>query len=476
MDGDVSMDGIESTDFQQRSDAFLHWLKSRPGTKINPNIELVDLRQRGAGRGVVAKADIEEDEELFSVARSDILSVDNSGFTKHSAAREYVAGLEDPWMSLILVLIYEHLRGSASPWKPYFDILPSSFDTLMFWTEDELAELQASAVRQKIGKAGADEAFEERVWGFVQSHSDLFPGLRKEEVMALAHRMGSTIMAYAFDIEKEPSKQEQDEEGYISDEEDEMLPKGMVPLADMLNADADRNNARLEYGENEVTMKALKPIKAGEEIFNDYGPLPRADLLRRYGYITQNYEQYDVVEVALDDFTTIAEQMGQKKVDEKCAYLEKIEVLEDAYDITRGEDGDLATMIPEEMAVLVNTLVLDDSAFAELKKNKKSRPSVQLDRASVPLLENVLEQRLSQYASTLQEDDILIKEFYNLAAYPNQATKRKRMAIHVRHGEKEILTGTLNKLRAISGAGSEDKGKRKHEEENGQSSKKSRVR
>ena len=33
-----------------------------------------------------------------------------------------------------------------------------------------------------------------------------------------------------------------DEDGYVSEDEDEALPKGMVPMADMLNADADRNN------------------------------------------------------------------------------------------------------------------------------------------------------------------------------------------------------------------------------------------
>ena len=47
-------------------------------------------------------------------------------------------------------------------------------------------------------------------------------------------------------------------------------------------------------------MKALTPIAAGQEIFNDYGSLPRSDLLRRYGYITRNYAKYDVVEISLD--------------------------------------------------------------------------------------------------------------------------------------------------------------------------------
>jgi SET domain-containing protein 6 len=53
-------------------------------------------------------------------------------------------------------------------------------------------------------------------------------------------------------------------------------------------------------------MKAIKTIKAGEEIFNDYGEIPRADLLRRYGYVTDNYAPYDVVELSLDQLCSAA--------------------------------------------------------------------------------------------------------------------------------------------------------------------------
>jgi SET domain-containing protein 6 len=47
-------------------------------------------------------------------------------------------------------------------------------------------------------------------------------------------------------------------------------------------------------------MKALKSIAKGEEIYNDYGALPRSELLRNYGYITPNYTQYDVVGISMD--------------------------------------------------------------------------------------------------------------------------------------------------------------------------------
>ena len=53
-------------------------------------------------------------------------------------------------------------------------------------------------------------------------------------------------------------------------------------------------------------MKAIKPIQEGEEIFNDYGEIPRADLLRRYGYVTDNYAPFDVIELSLGDICQAA--------------------------------------------------------------------------------------------------------------------------------------------------------------------------
>lgn len=47
-------------------------------------------------------------------------------------------------------------------------------------------------------------------------------------------------------------------------------------------------------------MRTIKPVAAGEELFNDYGDLPRSDLLRRYGYVTENYAKYDVIDLPLE--------------------------------------------------------------------------------------------------------------------------------------------------------------------------------
>jgi N-lysine methyltransferase SETD6 len=122
----------------------------------------------------------------------------------------------------------------------------------MFWSQAELAELQASAVVSKIGKAESEAAWNETILPLMLQHPVAFPvnaddeEAKRKELIRLSHLAGSLIMAYAFDIDKEGESRDatedaSDDSSLVEDEEGNPL-KGMVPLADMLNADADRNN------------------------------------------------------------------------------------------------------------------------------------------------------------------------------------------------------------------------------------------
>lgn len=115
----------------------------------------------------------------------------------------------------------------------------------MFWNSAELAELQGSAVLDKIGKSEAEEDWKISIIPFMVGHPALFPVAEDSAdttFVQLAHMAGSLIMAYAFDLGKsDDTDEEADEDGFIEDDEEDPA-KGMVPFADMLNADADRNN------------------------------------------------------------------------------------------------------------------------------------------------------------------------------------------------------------------------------------------
>jgi SET domain-containing protein 6 len=345
-------------------------------------------------------------------------------------------------------MLYEYLNGKASNWAAYFSVLPSEFDTLMYWTEDELAELQASAVVNKIGKESANEMFLEQLIPVIKEFASVFfsdddrapqraEEMRDERNLTLMHRMGSLIMAYAFDVEPSVLQKDVDEEGYASEDEDEALPKGMVPLADMLNADADRNNARLFYEVNSLDMKALKPIRAGEEIFNDYGPLPRSDLLRRYGYITDNYSQYDVVEIPMDLVANLATTAGIYSED-RIEYLGEQDIVDTGYDIIVSDPFTLQESVSPELVVLVETLLLPEEEFERLKKKGKLPKPEKMTSKGAELLHQLVRTRLTQYATSLDDD---VRDFSGVPNIGGHGSKERRfaMAKAVRIGEKRLL-------------------------------------
>ena len=152
-------------------------------------------------------------------------------------------------------MIHEISRGEDSKWFPYLQILPSDFDTLIYWSPPELAELEGSAVLDKIGKKEADAAFTKILLPIVQQDPGLFGCFARDFsgpkaktiLLELAHRMATLIMAYGFDLEAESSSSSSDEEEEMdgSSQSAYELNKGMVPLADLFNADGDLNNVGL---------------------------------------------------------------------------------------------------------------------------------------------------------------------------------------------------------------------------------------
>lgn len=345
-------------------------------------------------------------------------------------------------------MLYEYLNGDASNWAPYFAILPNEFNTLMFWSDAELAELQASAVVHKIGKDGANEAFLEYLLPVIKEFAEIFfagdarakqraEEMRDQRKITLMHKMGSLIMAYAFDVEPATPRKDVDEEGFAEEEEDEALPKGIIPLADMLNADADRCNARLFYEQKYLEMKALKPIKAGEEIFNDYGPLPRSDLLRRYGYVTENYAQYDVAEIPMELVSHVATAAGSWTED-RLEYLDEQEVIDSGYDITASSPFTLQESLSPELIILIESMLLPADEFDHLKRKGKLPKPEKITSKGAELLYNIVNARLAQYTTTLVDDSRQAQDASD-SATASVTQHRLAMARAVRIGEKQIL-------------------------------------
>ncbi|KAF9699224.1 hypothetical protein EKO04_003322 [Ascochyta lentis] len=458
-------------DFKAATDRFLDWFKSVGGEFRDDLVEIRDLRSQGAGRGIVATKDIPQDCTIFTIPRSAIINVETSDLPKklpkifETAFEEEDEDSEplDPWESLILIMVYEHLQGEASRWKPYLDVLPTTFDTPMFWSEAELRELNATVLTQeKIGKQASDEKLRSRIVPVVlQNPSVFYPAgrdhLNEEELLSLAHRMGSTIMAYAFDLDNKEDDSEEEEDGWVVDK-DAQTTLGMVPMADILNANADFN-AHVNHGDS-LEVTSLRPdVKAGTEILNYYGAMPSSEVLRRYGYVTPEYRRYDEVEVSREAVAkALATATGLSPSDLAAMGVEiDTEENEEPFIIEResgapNEEGRLV-----EEAKLSEFPELEEELRDALKIIKKHKPETVADKRkrdeiANTVLKQILTDKLAEFPTSVQEDKALLQK--------SDLANRHRMAVEVRLGEKLLLEESLAMLRKRGAAvGKEDEGR-----------------
>ncbi|OIW22524.1 SET domain-containing protein [Coniochaeta ligniaria NRRL 30616] len=451
---------MADADFEQRSGAFLGWFKSLPGATFHQNVKIADLRPRNAGRGIITTADIEPDTVLFTIPRDSIICPANSalpaqlpdvfappeeqGASTEGDADDESPSSQDSWTRLILVMMYECFQSPKSRWQPYLDILPTTFNTPMFWTSDELAELQASSVVSRIGAAEAENMIAAKIIPVVRANESIFfpsgGAPSDEELMNLAGRIGSTIMAYAFDLEKDEDEEENEEDEWVEDREGK-TELGMVPMADVLNADADFN-AHINHETDALTAVSLRKIRAGEEILNYYGPLPNGELLRRYGYVTDAHRRWDVVELswslveaALMEVLGASEAVWGKVV----AQVDDEEV-EDGFVVEWGsEEPDAEGHVddklefhglPEELAEQVKAFLKVARKFEGSMAYKLSDSETRKEVYLRSVL-RALELRMAEYPTTL-EADLQQQQAENPPG-------RKGMALAVRIGEKTLL-------------------------------------
>ncbi|XP_059648815.1 ribulose-1,5 bisphosphate carboxylase/oxygenase large subunit N-methyltransferase, chloroplastic-like isoform X2 [Cornus florida] len=91
------------------------------------------------GLGLVAQRDIAENEVVLKVPRRLWI---NPETVSASEIGDVCNGLK-PWVSVSLFLIREKLRDD-SLWRYYFDILPQYTNSTLYWSEEELSEIQGT--------------------------------------------------------------------------------------------------------------------------------------------------------------------------------------------------------------------------------------------------------------------------------------------------------------------------------------------
>jgi len=322
---------------------------------------------------------------------------------------------------LILTLMYESSLPS-SKWKSYLESLPKEFDTLMYWSDEELKELRGCSVLEKIGKEDAEETYRKVILSFVEKNRNVFA--ETDTSLEAFHRMGSLIMAYGFDLDKfKGDFDEEIDDEEMEDEEDGY--KALIPLADILHGDTTMYNCEFIHDPTATLLVADKPIPANTTLTIDYSSFPRSYLLRRFGAFPAHATNHDVVEIqtgTLVDIMTLINQSASMQ--DRLEWLADEEILEDSFDI------DVSGKIPPEMLRIIKALSVSDEVFQQYEEDNEV-PKADKDHVTQGFIQQLVDKRRADYDTNIGEDEELLQK--------KELSKRKRLAVEVRLGEKKIL-------------------------------------
>lgn len=75
-------------------------------------------------------------------------------------------------------------------------------------------------------------------------------------------------------------------------------------------------------------MRSIKPIAKDEQIYNTYGNLPNADLLRRYGYVIPGSRD-DIVEISVETIIEVVSSCTEEEVNRRVDILDEEDMFEE---------------------------------------------------------------------------------------------------------------------------------------------------
>ncbi|KAL6606298.1 hypothetical protein ACP70R_041951 [Stipagrostis hirtigluma subsp. patula] len=230
-------------------------------------------------------------------------------------------GAVDDRLLVMVFLMAERLRP-GSLWKPYLDMLPRTFGSSIWFTEEELAELERKSLQASFddqvkglveellhvdGPGSSTEvSFEDFLWAnsifwtralnIPLPHSYVFPGSCDEQQTRTgdACRDSSTPAHEETDI---AAKNGSTDENSKSSKTESIWVEGLIPGIDFCNHNVKAlatwevdsvGNATGVPASMYLMLADKTSVEAGAEIYINYGNKGNEELLYLYGFVLDN--------------------------------------------------------------------------------------------------------------------------------------------------------------------------------------------
>ncbi|XP_014216629.1 histone-lysine N-methyltransferase setd3-like isoform X1 [Copidosoma floridanum] len=294
----VRIDAVERFD---ATNDFLIWLKEN-GAKID-NISIHKFPDYDLG--LKAEKDFEENDLLLEIPKQLIFSV-------YRAAPELKDIQNDvmiqhmPQVALAISLLIEKKRED-SKWKPYLNILPKKYCTVLYMNVKDMMELKGSPSFEPALKQCRNIA---RQYSY-------FHKLFHNNESSVSKLLGDdfTYEDYRWAVSTVMTRQ-----NIIPSEDGSQMIHSLIPMWDMCNHQEGRITTNFNEASNSCECHAMRDFKSGEQIFIYYGPRTNTEFFVHSGFVHPGNQN--------DDFVL---RLGVSKADalgnERAELLTKINLL-----------------------------------------------------------------------------------------------------------------------------------------------------
>ena len=428
--------------------AFLMWCEAQ---KVRLNGVSVGVFG-GAGRGARATRDLDVGEVVVEVPDGVVLTTETCSVRR--ALERFVGedGVESPRLEkelLVIAVMCEMLRGvDESRWGAYLRVVHEgarSGHSILAWDDEQAAALEGTDAwwdAYENDDEGldlptmTDAHWKHVVKMFFKQNPELANGRSVDELRELHFAATAMVAGYSFTLG-----------------DDEI--QGMVPFWDMLNhAPPCSASVRLNHDpERGLQMITVRAVKKGEEVFNTYGALRNAELLRRYGFVLAR-NPHGGTTVGLDEVIESAMMANPDLENElplRLAWLESRGLADEelstrffVHQTGRPSPELLIAMrafilTPEEMTALISTDFEDEEQLMILEGNDEQRAEQSYMVGAA--LQFLSLHANSRYAESLKASQLTYKMY--LGVSPNSKTHesvyRSWAAAVVRMNEQRAL-------------------------------------
>lgn len=240
---------------------FQNWIDSK---LTSSKIQLGNDLGKGA-RGVVASEDINAGDTIMEIP-FDLLMTLNTA-SESTIGQIFQERQMSPTMILALHLLHESYNPESA-WKEWFDVIPRTFETPIFWSPEDLAELTGATIlsvtqrRQETLK----EDFAAIKTYLQESHPTAFTA---EQL---------TLETFTWAISTVWSR------SLIFSVDNNLIPV-IVPYADMIDHANTQSDFSLDDETQAFKIVVNSEYKKGDPVYVSLGNKPNSQLLLSYGFV-----------------------------------------------------------------------------------------------------------------------------------------------------------------------------------------------